>query len=117
MLHGRDRRVRRDPPIAAIAGVPSHSQRGIAYRPHRSRAGRDGSVVDLFAMGKAIGRTHESCGHSELLLLGKIHRWDALFFVIAQTAGGTLGVLVVASFIGHLSSIQCIHFGHKPSLE
>ena len=34
------------------------------------------------------------------LRLGKIHRWDAVFFVVAQFVGGTLGVLVVAALLG-----------------
>ncbi|MEP7242618.1 MAG: aquaporin [Gammaproteobacteria bacterium] len=34
------------------------------------------------------------------LRLGKIHRWDALFFVLAQFAGGLLGVLLVAHVLG-----------------
>ena len=34
------------------------------------------------------------------LRLGKIHRWDALFFVLAQFAGGLLGVVLVAQLLG-----------------
>lgn len=34
------------------------------------------------------------------LRLGKIHRWDALFFVLAQFVGGTLGVVLVAQLFG-----------------
>jgi aquaporin Z len=34
------------------------------------------------------------------LRLGKVHRWDALFFIVAQVAGGTLGVLLVAAALG-----------------
>jgi aquaporin Z len=30
------------------------------------------------------------------LRLGKVHHWDALFFILAQAVGGTLGVLTVA---------------------
>ena len=36
------------------------------------------------------------------LQIKKIHPWDALFYVLAQTAGGTLGVVFVAVFIGGL---------------
>ena len=32
--------------------------------------------------------------------LGKTHAWDALFYAIAQTLGGTLGVLLVAALLG-----------------
>ncbi len=34
------------------------------------------------------------------LRLGKIHRWDAVFFVVAQFLGGTLGVLLLAALLG-----------------
>ena len=36
------------------------------------------------------------------LRLGKIHPWDAVFFVIAQTIGGILGVVLVAIVVGSL---------------
>jgi aquaporin Z len=36
------------------------------------------------------------------LRLGKIHPWDALFYVLAQSAGGTVGVILVASLLGSL---------------
>ena len=36
------------------------------------------------------------------LQLKKIHPWDALFYVLAQTAGGILGVAFVAFFLGDL---------------
>ena len=32
----------------------------------------------------------------------KIHPWDALFYVIAQTLGGILGVILVAFFVGRV---------------
>jgi aquaporin Z len=34
------------------------------------------------------------------LRLGKIHRWDAVFFVMAQFIGGTVGVVLVATALG-----------------
>ena len=34
------------------------------------------------------------------LRLGKIHRWDAVFFMVAQFVGGILGVLLVAALLG-----------------
>lgn len=34
------------------------------------------------------------------LRLGKIHRWDALFYILAQFVGGILGVLLLAAFLG-----------------
>jgi aquaporin Z len=36
------------------------------------------------------------------LRLGKIHRWDALFFVVAQALGGIFGVVLVAFVAGSL---------------
>lgn len=36
------------------------------------------------------------------LRLKKIHPWDALFYVLAQCAGGTLGIVLVARFAGAL---------------
>jgi aquaporin Z len=36
------------------------------------------------------------------LRLGKVRPWDALFYVLAQAAGGTLGVLLVAGVLGPL---------------
>ena len=36
------------------------------------------------------------------LRLRKIHPWDALFFILAQAMGGTLGVVAVAFFAGTL---------------
>ena len=35
------------------------------------------------------------------LHLGKIQRWDALFYVCAQFAGGVLGVVLACSLLGH----------------
>src|SRR5262249_18430338 len=34
------------------------------------------------------------------LRLGKIHAWDAFFYVIAQFLGGTVGVLLTAALLG-----------------
>jgi aquaporin Z len=36
------------------------------------------------------------------LRLGKVRPWDALFYALAQVAGGTLGVLLVAAALGPL---------------
>jgi aquaporin Z len=36
------------------------------------------------------------------LRVGKAHPWDGLFFILAQTAGGILGVSAVALFVGTL---------------
>ena len=34
------------------------------------------------------------------LALGKVHRWDAAFFIVAQFVGGALGVLLVRALFG-----------------
>jgi aquaporin Z len=34
------------------------------------------------------------------LYLGRIRRWDAVFYILAQAVGGTLGVAIVASIAG-----------------
>jgi aquaporin Z len=47
--------------------------------------------------GKRSGAHMNPAVTLAFLRLGKIHRWDALFFVIAQAVGGTLGVVLVAS--------------------
>jgi aquaporin Z len=47
--------------------------------------------------GKRSGAHMNPAVNLTFLRLGKIHPWDALFFVIAQALGGTLGVIIVAS--------------------
>jgi aquaporin Z len=70
------------------------------------------SVIAGLAMGlTAIAIIHSAWGKRSgahmnpavtltFLRLGKVHPWDALFFVAAQIAGGTLGVLLVAGVLG-----------------
>jgi aquaporin Z len=36
------------------------------------------------------------------LRLGKVAKWDALFYVVAQFAGGVFGVLVVGGILGEV---------------
>ncbi len=50
--------------------------------------------------GKRSGAHMNPAVTLTFLRLGKVHGWDALFFVIAQIAGGTLGVLLVAALLG-----------------
>ena len=52
--------------------------------------------------GKRSGAHMNPAVTLAFLRLGKIHPWDALFYVIAQSVGGTLGVLLVASTFGSL---------------
>jgi aquaporin Z len=50
--------------------------------------------------GKRSGAHMNPAVTLTFLRLGKIRPWDALFFVIAQTLGGTLGVIIAASVLG-----------------
>jgi aquaporin Z len=50
--------------------------------------------------GKRSGAHMNPAVTLTFLRLGKVHGWDALFFIIAQVAGGTLGVLLVAALLG-----------------
>jgi aquaporin Z len=44
------------------------------------------------------------------LLLGKTRRWDALFFILAQFVGGTLGVLAVLGLFGAAFSAAPVNY-------
>lgn len=50
--------------------------------------------------GKRSGAHMNPAVTLSFLRLGKVHHWDALFFILAQVAGGTLGVLLVAAALG-----------------
>ncbi|MFL6603522.1 MAG: MIP/aquaporin family protein [Steroidobacteraceae bacterium] len=50
--------------------------------------------------GKRSGAHMNPAVTLTFLRLGKIHIWDAVFFIIAQTLGGTAGVLIVATLFG-----------------
>jgi aquaporin Z len=50
--------------------------------------------------GKRSGAHMNPAVTLTFLRLGKVHRWDALFFIVAQVAGGMLGVLLVAAALG-----------------
>ncbi len=50
--------------------------------------------------GKRSGAHMNPAVTFTFLRLGKIHGWDAVFYVLAQTTGGTLGVLLVAALLG-----------------
>lgn len=50
--------------------------------------------------GKRSGAHMNPAVTLTFLRLGKIRGWDAMFFIAAQTAGGILGVLVVAAALG-----------------
>jgi len=44
------------------------------------------------------------------LVLGRVRRWDALFFILAQFAGGTLGVLTVLGLFGVAFSAAPVNY-------
>jgi len=50
--------------------------------------------------GKRSGAHMNPAVTLTFLRLGKIRGWDAMFFIAAQTAGGILGVLLVAAVLG-----------------
>ncbi len=50
--------------------------------------------------GKRSGAHMNPAVTLTFLRLGKIRGWDALFYIIAQTLGGTLGVLIAAALLG-----------------
>jgi aquaporin Z len=50
--------------------------------------------------GKRSGAHMNPAVTLTFLRLRKIHRWDAVFFIIAQTLGGMAGVLIVAAVFG-----------------
>src|ERR1700694_896215 len=50
--------------------------------------------------GKRSGAHMNPAVTLTFLRLGKVHGWDALFFMVAQVAGGTLGVLLVPAVLG-----------------
>ena len=74
------------------------------------------NVIAGLAMGvTAITLIHSSWGKRSgahmnpavtltFLCLGRTKGWDALFYIVAQTVGGTLGVLLVAAVLGHAFS-------------
>lgn len=75
-----------------------------------------GSMRRTVLIGLAMGLTAVTLIHSPwgkrsgahmnpavtltFLRLGKIRGWDALFYIVAQTLGGTLGVLIAATVLG-----------------
>lgn len=52
--------------------------------------------------GKRSGAHMNPAVTLAFLRLRKVHPWDALFFIMAQVVGGTLGVLTVSLFFGNL---------------
>jgi aquaporin Z len=96
--------------VATLLGAPaSPLYRALAEPLWRSAAG--GAAMGLTAIalihsrwGKRSGAHMNPAVTLTFLRLGKIHPWDALFFVIAQVLGGLGGVLLVAAVAGHAFS-------------
>ena len=42
--------------------------------------------------------------------LGKVKRWDALFYICAQFAGGIVGVMIAAAFLGSLLQHPAVNY-------
>src|SRR5262249_58512362 len=51
--------------------------------------------------GKRSGAHMNPAVTLTFLRLGKTNGWDALFYIVAQIVGGTIGVLLVAVLLGH----------------
>jgi len=60
--------------------------------------------------GKQSGAHINPAVTLSFLRLGKIHRVDALFYVIAQFLGGAMGVLLVWAALGHVFSDPPVDF-------
>src|SRR5205814_1378357 len=92
--------------VATLLGAPdSPVHRAIAGAMWRNVAG--GLAMGLTAIalihspwGKRSGAHMNPAVTLTFLRLKKIHGWDAAFFIIAQTLGGTAGVLIVAALFG-----------------
>src|SRR5437879_7749252 len=92
--------------VATLLGAPdSPVHRAIAGATWRNVAGGVAMGLTAIALihsawGKRSGAHMNPAVTLTFLRLGKVHGWDALFFIIAQVAGGTLGVLLVAAVLG-----------------
>src|SRR5207302_858980 len=93
--------------VATLLGAPdSPVHRAIAGAIWRNVAGGVAMGLTAIALihsgwGKRSGAHMNPAVTLTFLRLGKIRPWDALFFVFAQTLGGTAGVLLVAALFGH----------------
>jgi aquaporin Z len=60
--------------------------------------------------GKRSGAHANPAVTLTFLRLGKVEKWDAVFYVVAQFAGGIIGVMVAASFLGNLLSHPAVEY-------
>jgi aquaporin Z len=86
-----------------------------------------GSIRRTALIGVAMGVTAVAIIHSSwgkrsgahmnpavtltFLRLGKIRGWDAVFYILAQTVGGTLGVLIAAALLGSAFTSEPVSYG------
>jgi len=92
--------------VATLLGFPGSPVHRLISDPMlRNVAG--GAAMGLTAIalihspwGKRSGAHMNPAVTLTFLRLGKIHGWDAVFFMAAQSVGGILGVLVVAAVVG-----------------
>ena len=92
--------------VATLLGSPN-SPVGMAITDPMLRNVVGGVAMGLTAIalihspwGKRSGAHMNPAVTLTFLRLRKIHGWDAVFFIAAQTLGGTAGVLVVAALFG-----------------
>lgn len=92
--------------VATLLGSPA-SPVGMAITDPMLRNIVGGVAMGLTAIalihspwGKRSGAHMNPAVTLTFLRLGKTHGWDAVFFIVAQTLGGTLGVLIVAALFG-----------------
>src|SRR5215472_7382617 len=96
--------------VATLLGAPiSPVHRALPDPMWRNAAGGIAMGVTAIALihsgwGKRSGAHMNPAVTLTFLRLGKIHPWDALFFVMAQLVGGLCGVLVIAALAGHAFS-------------
>jgi aquaporin Z len=79
--------------------VPSLTLRGVILG---LALGATAIVLIHSPWGKRSGAHMNPAVTLAFLRVRKIHPWDALFYVIAQLAGGILGVILVAFVVGNL---------------
>src|SRR5215469_4538180 len=93
--------------VATLLGAPaSPVQRALPDPMWRQAAGGIAMGLTAIALihsgwGKRSGAHMNPAVTLTFLRLGKIHPWNALFFVLAQVVGGLSGVLLVAALAGH----------------
>ena len=96
--------------VATLLGAPaSPLQRAIAAPFLRNAVAGIAMGLTAIALihspwGKRSGAHMNPAVTLAYLRLGKIKTWDALFFIVAQTLGGTAGVLLVVAAAGRAFS-------------